>query len=63
MRRSDEPDDRLYTVLVNDKRQHSLWLEYKDVPSGWTRLDFTGSEEECMAYVDEVGYVGPKRSI
>ncbi|PIE25757.1 MAG: hypothetical protein CSA58_12645 [Micrococcales bacterium] len=60
MRSSEEQDDRTYTVLINDKDQHSLWLASKDVPAGWRPVGKTGTKDECVAYVDEVGYVGPK---
>ncbi|GGX04867.1 hypothetical protein GCM10010297_27980 [Streptomyces malachitofuscus] len=57
----NDVDTRTYTVLRNEKGEHSLWLENKEVPLGWERLDFTGTVEECSAYVDKVWYVGPKR--
>jgi len=46
-------DNRVYVVLINDEEQYSLWLRNQDVPAGWRSVDFTGSKEECMKYVDE----------
>lgn len=47
-------DNRVYVVLINDEEQYSLWLRNQDVPAGWRSVDFMGSKEECMKYVDEV---------
>ena len=43
-----------FKVLVNQEGQYSLWPEQKASPAGWTETDQTGSEEDCMAYVDRV---------
>jgi len=47
-------DSRVYVVLINDEEQYSLWPRNQDVPAGWRSVDFMGSKEECMKYVDEV---------
>jgi len=43
-----------YVVLVNDEEQYSLWPAAKMVPAGWRPVGKEGSEQECMAFVDEV---------
>lgn len=47
-------DSRVYVVLINDEEQYSLWPRNQDVPPGWRSVDFMGTKEECMKYVDEV---------
>ena len=42
-----------WTVLVNYEEQYGLYPADKKVPEGWRRADFTGTEDECQAYVDE----------
>ena len=46
-------DNRVYVVLMNDEEQYSLWPRNQDVPAGWRSVDFSGTKEECMKYVDE----------
>jgi MbtH protein len=50
----DDEDTRLYTVLVNDEEQYSLWLKDKPVPAGWRAVGKEGTKDECSKYVDEV---------
>jgi MbtH protein len=44
-----------WTVLVNFEEQYGLYPVGKKVPEGWRTADpnFTGTEDECQAYVDE----------
>jgi MbtH protein len=41
------------TVLVNDEEQYGLFPTVLQVPAGWREAGFSGTEEACMAYVDE----------
>jgi len=41
-------------VLVNDEEQYSLWPKHRAIPSGWRAVEFEGSKEECVEYVDSV---------
>ncbi len=45
-------EEPTHCVLVNDEEQYSLWPIGKEVPAGWRRV-FDGTEEACVAYVDE----------
>jgi MbtH protein len=42
-----------HAVVVNDEEQYSIWPVGRDLPAGWRADGFTGSEEECLAYIDE----------
>jgi MbtH protein len=44
---------RPHAVVVNDEEQYSIWLAERELPAGWRREGFTGTEEECLAYIDE----------
>lgn len=44
---------RRYAVLVNDAGQYALHPQAATVPGGWQPAGFTGSEDECVRYVDE----------
>lgn len=43
-----------FTVLINDEEQYSLWPEWKAVPDGWQLAGMSGTEEECVKFVDRV---------
>lgn len=47
-------DDSQYTVVLNDEEQYSLWFADREPPQGWRPGGKTGTEAECMAYVDDV---------
>ena len=47
-------DSRLYVVVVNDEEQYSIWPSERDLPAGWHRDGFTGTEEDCLAHIEEV---------
>ncbi|MGD0244702.1 MAG: MbtH family NRPS accessory protein [Streptosporangiaceae bacterium] len=49
----DATDARPHAVVVNDEEQYSIWPVARDLPAGWRRDGFTGSEEECLAYIEE----------
>lgn len=46
-------DTRRYAVVINDEEQYSIWSAERDLPAGWRRDGFTGTEDECLAYIDE----------
>ena len=44
---------RPYEVVVNDEEQYSIWPAGRPMPPGWRAGGFTGTEEECLAYIGE----------
>ncbi len=50
---TDIHKDRISAVVVNDEGQYSIWSADREAPAGWTRDGFTGTEDECLAYIDE----------
>ncbi|MFB8280459.1 MbtH family protein [Nocardia colli] len=50
----DEPEQRTFQVLINGEEQYSLFPVELAVPGGWRQAEFTGTEAECMAFVDRV---------
>jgi MbtH protein len=51
------PDARVtrpHAVVVNDEEQYSIWPVGRDLPAGWRPDGFTGTEDECLAHIDEV---------
>jgi MbtH protein len=49
-----EPADILYAVVVNHRKQYSIWAADRPAPRGWDEAGFRGGREECLAYVEEV---------
>lgn len=54
---------RPHAVVVNDEKQYSVWPVGAALPVGWHVDDvddvddvdgFTGTEEECLAYIEQV---------
>lgn len=43
----------IYQVIVNDEEQYALHPAELEPPAGWRSGGCTGSEEACIAYVDE----------
>lgn len=44
---------RPHAVVVNDEEQYSIWPVGRELPAGWRADGFTGTEPECLAYIDE----------
>ncbi len=44
--------ERTYKVLINDEEQYAIFPSVLTTPGGWREDVFTGSEVECVAYID-----------
>jgi MbtH protein len=42
-----------WIVLINDEEQYGLFPQELAIPPGWREAGFSGSEEACVAYVDQ----------
>lgn len=51
---TDEEDDAIYQVVVNDEEQYSIWQEGMKMPLGWKAVGFSGEKEKCLDYIDKV---------
>lgn len=49
-----EEDRRLYSVVVNEEEQYSIWLAGRQLPVGWRHEGFGGSRAECLSHVEEI---------
>lgn len=43
-----------FTVVRNHEEQYSIWPDGRELPSGWRAAGKTGTEQECLDYIDEV---------
>lgn len=54
MNKDDKEDTTIYRVVVNYEEQYSIWLEYRDIPSGWQDTGKSGQKQDCLDYIKEV---------
>jgi MbtH protein len=48
------PTTDTYVVVRNDEDQYALWPANAPVPAGWHDVGVSGSEQECVAHVEQV---------
>ncbi len=42
----------MFSVVVNDEEQHSLWPIQIEVPAGWRKVFGAAGRTECLDYVE-----------
>lgn len=47
-----EDAEGVYSVLVNDENQHSLWPDFVDVPAGWRPVHGPASRQSCLDWIE-----------
>jgi MbtH protein len=47
-------DGSVYRVVVNDRRQFSLWPHDAELPKGWFDEGVAGSKDCCLAHIEQV---------
>jgi MbtH protein len=47
----DNPDG-VFSVLVNDEGQHSLWPDFAQIPAGWTVVHGPSTRQDCLDYIE-----------
>lgn len=47
-------DATIYTVVMNDEEQYSIWPASREIPLGWHSVGKEGTKDECLAYIEEV---------
>lgn len=45
--------DAVFSVLVNEEGQYSLWPAFAGIPAGWTAELTETSRDACLAYIEE----------
>jgi uncharacterized protein YbdZ (MbtH family) len=51
--RDDEEDERIYKIVRNDRWEFSIWLDLKEVPSGWYSLGVSGAKRDCLEFINQ----------
>lgn len=47
-----DDDEAVFSVLVNDEGQHSLWPEFAEIPAGWTAVFGVAARQGCIDYIE-----------
>jgi MbtH protein len=50
----DIEEKEVYVVVVNAKRQYSIWSKHKALPLGWEPDGYEGGKEDCLSHINEV---------
>ena len=45
-------DDALYTVVVNEQGQYSIWPAERPLPAGWRAEGEPTAKADCLAYIE-----------
>jgi len=51
---SADSDDLVYTVVINDEEQYSIWPTFRPVPAGWREVGVRGPKADCLAHIETV---------
>lgn len=52
---SDEREDTtIYTAVVNDEEQYSIWPSDRELPAGWKAVGTPGLKAEVLAWIETV---------
>lgn len=54
MNTHEQEDKTIYKVVVNHEQQYSIWSAERENALGWQDASYSGSKEECLAYIKEV---------
>jgi len=55
MSATEDRDETIYLVVVNEEEQYSIWPQWKkEIPLGWKTVGKEGTKEECLDYIEQV---------
>ncbi|MDC9590514.1 MbtH family NRPS accessory protein [Xenorhabdus sp. XENO-10] len=43
-----------WMVVINDKKQYSVWPVEYEIPLGWMAICRTGTKEECLSHIAKI---------
>jgi MbtH protein len=50
----NEEDHAIYSVVVNNEEQYSIWPSHLPMPRGWRSVGKEALKAECLRYIDDV---------
>lgn len=52
MQETEDFENAVFDVVINNEEQYSIWRNGLALPMGWTSAGFQGFKDECLAYID-----------
>jgi MbtH protein len=49
-----DQDPVTYKVVINAEEQYSIWPADRENALGWRDAGFSGTREQCLAYIEEI---------
>ena len=47
-------NEAVFTVVLNDEEQYSIWPHGREIPAGWRADGVSGTKEECLTHIEAV---------
>ncbi|MEQ1976860.1 MbtH family NRPS accessory protein [Xenorhabdus sp. SGI240] len=54
MERLTEKDAMNWMIVINGKKQYSIWPVGYEIPLGWMAIGITGTKEECLSHIAKI---------
>jgi len=51
---SEDKETHVYSVVVNQEEQYSIWLAESPIPEGWSEVGKRGTKAECLEHIARV---------
>lgn len=42
-----------FLVLINQKKQYSIWPDFSPIPAGWEKSFGPSEHEKCLSYIEK----------
>ena len=49
-----DEEGEIFTVVINDEEQYSIWFADRTIPDGWREVGRRGTKKECLDWIGEV---------
>jgi MbtH protein len=50
----EREDNAIYTAVMNDEEQYSIWPADRELPAGWRAVGEPGARTAVLAWIEEV---------
>ncbi|MBJ7417413.1 MAG: MbtH family NRPS accessory protein, partial [Niveispirillum sp.] len=50
----EHDDTTLFSVVINDEEQYSIWPKDRALPLGWHSAGFSGMRAQCLDYIEKI---------
>jgi MbtH protein len=46
--------EQIFTVVVNEEEQYSIWPQGRELPPGWSAVGVSGPKQTCLDHIEQV---------